>query len=214
MGAFDRLTGFPQRERGAQGMLFDIVHPQDKSYILEQRQRALERGELASEYRILTKEGQVRWVRDKTWVEYDPDGQPLRVYLAGQDITEHKNADAEIHRRVQELAALTQVSTALRSAQRRAEMLPIILDQVMDLFKAGGAAFEMMAPQGEHLAHLLALAIQQGQSVFDLLSFPFYHPVVEEGLRTALRHMASKVENIKSNFELYRCEGHAVGSLN
>ena len=154
MGAFDRLTGFPHRERGAQGMLFDIVHPKDKSFMLQQRQLALEQGELTSEYRILTKNGEVRWVRDHTRVEYGSDNRPVRAYLAGQDITPHKLADAEIRRRVEELAALTQVSTALRSAQRRAEMLPIILDQVMALFKAQGAAFEMLAPQGGVFAEL------------------------------------------------------------
>jgi dihydrolipoamide dehydrogenase len=52
---------------------------------------------------------------------------------------------------------------------------------------------EMCAPAGEHFAHLLALAIDQSLSVWDLLRIPFYHPVLEEGLRTALRDLASKL---------------------
>ncbi|ABI59875.1 MULTISPECIES: dihydrolipoyl dehydrogenase [Nitrosomonas] len=52
---------------------------------------------------------------------------------------------------------------------------------------------EMCAPAGEHFAHLLALAIDQSLSVWDLLRIPFYHPVLEEGLRTALRNLASKL---------------------
>ena len=39
----------------------------------------------------------------------------------------------------------------------------------------------------QHLAHLLALAVQQQLTVHELLRAPFYHPVLEEGLRTALR---------------------------
>ncbi|CAK9039472.1 Dihydrolipoyl dehydrogenase (Dihydrolipoamide dehydrogenase) (E3 component of pyruvate complex) [Durusdinium trenchii] len=46
---------------------------------------------------------------------------------------------------------------------------------------------EMVGPQAEHLAHLIAWAIQSGQTVSEVLQNPFYHPVVEEGLRTALR---------------------------
>lgn len=46
---------------------------------------------------------------------------------------------------------------------------------------------ELAAPAGEHLAHLLAWAIQSGQTVPSLLKLPFYHPTVEEGLRTALK---------------------------
>jgi dihydrolipoamide dehydrogenase len=45
---------------------------------------------------------------------------------------------------------------------------------------------EMLGPEVEHLAHILAFAIQDGQSARDLLERPFYHPTVEEGLRTAL----------------------------
>jgi dihydrolipoamide dehydrogenase len=52
---------------------------------------------------------------------------------------------------------------------------------------------EMCAPQGEHLAHLLALAIQRKLTVRELLLMPFYHPVLEEGLRTALRDAVAKL---------------------
>lgn len=52
---------------------------------------------------------------------------------------------------------------------------------------------EMIAPSGEHLAHLLSWAIQQELDVVQSLRLPFYHPVVEEGLRTALRDLRNKV---------------------
>lgn len=52
---------------------------------------------------------------------------------------------------------------------------------------------EMCAPGGEHLAHLLALAIERALGVRDLLRMPFYHPVLEEGMRTALRQIASRL---------------------
>jgi len=46
---------------------------------------------------------------------------------------------------------------------------------------------EMIGPDAEHLAHLLAWALQMKLTVPQMLEMPFYHPVVEEGLRTALR---------------------------
>lgn len=51
---------------------------------------------------------------------------------------------------------------------------------------------ELAAPRGEHLAHLLAWAHQSELTVDQMLAMPFYHPVVEEGLRTALRDAAEK----------------------
>jgi dihydrolipoamide dehydrogenase len=46
---------------------------------------------------------------------------------------------------------------------------------------------EMIAPDAEHLGHLLSWAIQGGWTVEQTLAMPFYHPVIEEGMRTALR---------------------------
>ncbi|MEM9103164.1 MAG: dihydrolipoyl dehydrogenase [Pseudomonadota bacterium] len=46
---------------------------------------------------------------------------------------------------------------------------------------------EMIGPRAEHLAHLLAWAHQSNLTVSEILERPFYHPVVEEGVRTAMR---------------------------
>lgn len=52
---------------------------------------------------------------------------------------------------------------------------------------------EMAGPNMEHIAHLLSWAVQQELSVHDMLAMPFYHPVIEEGLRTALRDAARQL---------------------
>ncbi|MCF9047314.1 dihydrolipoyl dehydrogenase [Acinetobacter nectaris] len=46
---------------------------------------------------------------------------------------------------------------------------------------------EIYVTQGEHLAHLLAWSLAENITLEQLLSRPFYHPTLEEGLRTALR---------------------------
>ncbi len=48
---------------------------------------------------------------------------------------------------------------------------------------------EMVGPRAEHLAHLLAWCIQSELTVPQILDRPFYHPVIEEGVRTALRNL-------------------------
>ncbi|MEZ8386279.1 dihydrolipoyl dehydrogenase, partial [Vibrio splendidus] len=52
---------------------------------------------------------------------------------------------------------------------------------------------EMMGPNAEHLAHLLAWAHQKKMTVSEMLDMPFYHPVIEEGVRTALRDLNAKL---------------------
>lgn len=53
---------------------------------------------------------------------------------------------------------------------------------------------ELLGPRMENMAHLLAWSIQQNLTVPQLLHMPFYHPVLEEGLRTALRDAAKKLK--------------------
>ena len=52
---------------------------------------------------------------------------------------------------------------------------------------------EMVAPGGEHLAHLLAWALQNRMTIGQMLEMPYYHPVLEEGLRTALHDVNAKL---------------------
>ena len=59
---------------------------------------------------------------------------------------------------------------------------------------------EMLGPRVEHTAHLLAWAIEQKLTVSEVLAMPFYHPVFEEGIRTALR-------NLESNLKMARKPG-------
>ncbi len=47
----------------------------------------------------------------------------------------------------------------------------------------------LVGPGVEHLAHLLAWSIEQGATASDLLERPFYHPTIEEGLKTALKQI-------------------------
>lgn len=56
---------------------------------------------------------------------------------------------------------------------------------------------EMFGPAAEHIGHLLAWAVQQSLTVDDVLAMPFYHPVIEEGVRTAFRDAAAQLREQK-----------------
>ena len=92
-----------------------------------------------------------------------------------------------------------------RSAQRNEGRLSVYADAASG--RLLGA--ELCAPAGEHLAHLLALAISQKLSVEQFLGMPFYHPVLEEGLRTALRDAARQLP-ASDGSDLAHCE--AIGA--
>jgi dihydrolipoamide dehydrogenase len=56
---------------------------------------------------------------------------------------------------------------------------------------------EMAGPEAEHIGHLLAWALQAQMTVAQMLAMPFYHPVVEEGLRTALRDLDARIREAR-----------------
>lgn len=95
-----------------------------------------------------------------------------------------------------------------RAAQRNHGLLRLYADP--DDGRLLGA--ELCAPAGEHLAHLLALAIDRGLTVQELLHLPFYHPVLEEGLRSALRALAAQLPT-QAESDLHGCGGfEAIGT--
>ena len=68
-------------------------------------------------------------------------------------------------------------------------LMHIYADQNSGLFLGS----EFIGPHAEHLAHLMSWAHQQKMTIQQMLEMPFYHPVIEEGLRTALRDAKSKL---------------------
>ncbi|MDN5513401.1 dihydrolipoyl dehydrogenase [Acinetobacter sp.] len=47
---------------------------------------------------------------------------------------------------------------------------------------------ELFVEAAEHMAHMLAWMISENLTVDEIIDKPFYHPTLEEGLRTALKH--------------------------
>ena len=72
---------------------------------------------------------------------------------------------------------------------------------------------EMVAPDAEHMIHLLAWSIQQGLTLDQILQMPFYHPTVEEGLRSALQAARRELGTRRSLPDLPLCHDRADWAL-
>lgn len=98
-----------------------------------------------------------------------------------------------------------------RAAQRNRGALHVYADRATGRLQGA----EMCAPAAEHLAHLLALAVQQKLTVHQLLGMPFYHPVLEEALRTALRDAARQLADAANapESDLASCPAIGVPAL-
>lgn len=96
--AFTRFTGYDSENLKARGGWPTLVHPDDRQRYLDDRARLLESGEPdMTEYRIVTREGETRWLRDYRRPVHDPQtGRLARFYGAAQDISAQKTADLQL----------------------------------------------------------------------------------------------------------------------
>lgn len=75
------------------GLLGRIVHPDDRERVLSEAAHVRETGQpLQSDYRYLTPDGRVVWVRDETRLVRDEDGKPLYVQGYLIDVTDKRMA--------------------------------------------------------------------------------------------------------------------------
>ena len=93
--------------------------------------------------------------------------------------------------------ATGQVSFEDQSRSRIMRKNKGLLNVYADLATGRLLGAEMLAPAAEHLVHLLAWALQNEMTVMQMLEMPFYHPVIEEGLRTSLRNLDAKLLKVK-----------------
>ncbi len=116
----------------------DSIHPEDQEYAERSLAQVLELGAIEDrQYRIITADGQIRWLSDKCFTNQQATpGKPLIVVGIAEDITEKKHLELELQR-----LATTDVLT--RSSNRR------------HFFECAHHEFERASAQGLPLAFLL-----------------------------------------------------------
>ena len=106
------MLGFDSSEKLDFDRFRSRLHPDDRESVLKAVDSSLGTGaEYQSEYRVVLPDGQLRWIAGRGHVEFDSDGQPVRMRGASVDITERKLAELEAARHRNEMAHLSRVTT-------------------------------------------------------------------------------------------------------
>lgn len=74
--------------------LLEYIHPDDRDYVDEKWNEALETGKYDIEHRIIVDSG-LKWVREKSEIKFS-DGEPVEAIGSTQDITEQKKAEEDL----------------------------------------------------------------------------------------------------------------------
>jgi len=97
--AYEKIWQRPISDVYANSLAFmEYIHPEDKEIIHEIiRKRALNRQEFSAyKYRIVRPNGEVRWIRARTFPIKDETGRAYRVAGIAEDITAHKIAEDKL----------------------------------------------------------------------------------------------------------------------
>ncbi|MGD0707094.1 MAG: PAS domain S-box protein [Anaerolineaceae bacterium] len=164
----------------------------DFTYFLDENNRSFlvdsfllwQKGEqVSSRYQIdfRHKDGRMRRAEITASVFNDGKG---KVFTVGQllDITEHQQVEESINQRNQELEALAKITAAMRQAQKRADIYSIILQQSIELLKAGGAALVIYEPSSNDLhIELSQLAWKEWSNEFGAIYREITRQTIESG---------------------------------
>lgn len=97
LGAFSDITGFTLAELRDQGGWATLIHPDDHRITERQLQKVLAGQDTVATYRIWSKSGGIRWVRDVARsVRSSLEGPVIRIEGALQDVTDQHELEQQL----------------------------------------------------------------------------------------------------------------------
>ena len=206
--AAEEILGYTEEELVARPYI-DLVHPADRDSTAAEAD-AIARGEptVSFENRYVRKDGSVK-VLDWT---VTPDVENRLMYAVARDVTERRNAEAEVERLADEQAALRRVATLVARDASQAELFTVIAKECAQLFgtedigivryesdrhqvvMASSGTFKAVFPTGSHQPlggdNAASLVFRTGRSAriddYATASGPIAEAIRPVGLRCAV----------------------------
>lgn len=185
----ERLYGISHERFSSDGSLWEqVIYPQDRAVsarILEQLASA---GEYAEEYRIITGDGTLKWVRNRGKLIRDTAGTPLRIDGIVSDITPQR-----------------ETLTALEATKE-------LLSHTSQIARIGG--WELDVPAGRLIWSEVTYAIHEVDQSFEPdidSAINYYKPGrSREAIRRALRACMERGESYDLELEFISAGGHEL----
>lgn len=136
--AFERVYGQSREEILGEGPgeWGELIHPDDRAAALAAVERVREGERVTHEFRLVHRDGQVRWIENTDFPLVDAQGQVQRIGGFAKDITEKKDTAERMKVLVAELQHRTRNLTGVvRSVADRTLSTSASLDEFQDRFR-------------------------------------------------------------------------------
>lgn len=116
--AAETILGYPiERWLEASDFWVNLIHPDDRSATVDYCTRQIEQGDNHEfEYRVVALDGRIVWLRDIVRVIKNESGQPITLRGVMIDITQSKDAAAELQKHHYEIESLQEISQIILEA--------------------------------------------------------------------------------------------------
>jgi PAS domain S-box-containing protein len=133
----ERLENLYKDERA----FFAILHPEDRERMTDalRRQRAGARTE--AEYRIVRRDGTVRWIRDRGFPVRDERGEVFRIVGIAEDVTESRAAEKALREQTEAVETVNRVGQMLAGELDLHKLVQAVTDAATELTGAHFGSF-------------------------------------------------------------------------
>ena len=115
-----KLFHLPDLEPNMQ-LFSSLVHPEDLAHVMQAMEQAVaEKRNFSADYRLLLPSGEMFWLADRGQLQFDQEGNPVKVIGTVQEVTEQKAAAVELEKHRHHLAELVLARTAELAAAKEA----------------------------------------------------------------------------------------------
>jgi PAS domain S-box-containing protein len=162
--AYEEMWGRSREELYADpGAHFEALHPEDRERILEaySPQRTLSDEVFREQFRIVHPDGNVRWIRTRSFPVRDKAGRIDGRAGIDEDVTEQVHTEEELKRHNRELALLNRASQAFASTLDLDRVLAIVLEETRHLLGVAACSIWLLDAETGELVCLLATGMQR-----------------------------------------------------
>jgi PAS domain S-box-containing protein len=201
--SIERVLGYsPEELMGRSG--FDLAHPDDLAVLMQKYgDRMHQPGATTSiQFRCRHKDQSWRILEANSKnLLYDP--VVTGVVINSRDVTERRQAEESLQRRTAELEALVKVSADLRAARSLEEMMPVVLENAVNLVAGINGSLYLVEPESGDLVaraghplnnRLLGRRFKPGQGITGHVALAGEIHISENLIQDPLAHILPQEE--------------------